>query len=142
MSLFGRMFGGRENYPDLDPNTSAAEKIASIEAHLEKIAKDYKEPLEVVPGRDATYVFIGKPPKKFGVAWIEDGEVKNFQTLAKEQGVQAGVLQSMGEKLRSAYERNIEAERFTAHLDNCDITVTPCTDLMEEVDEIIGDTLH
>ncbi|PLX77507.1 MAG: hypothetical protein C0615_05050 [Desulfuromonas sp.] len=141
MSLFGRMFGGKD-YPDLDPSNPAAEKIANVENQLEKMAKDYKEPLEVVPGDGTTYVFIGKPPKKFGVAWIENEEVKNFQTLAKEMGVETSVLQRMGEQLRSAYEHNQEAERYTAHLSECDITVTPSQDLKQEVDAIISDALH
>lgn len=142
MSLFGRMFGGKDQHPDLDPNTSAAAQIACIEAHLEKLAKDFREPLEVVPGDEATYVFIGKPPKKFGVAWIEEDEVRNFQTLAKEKGVPPAALQKLGEKLRSAYEQNLDADRFTAHVGSCDITVTPCPDLKDQVEEIINTVTH
>jgi hypothetical protein len=37
----------------------------------EKLAGETKDPLEVVPAEDSVYIFVGKPPKKFGIAWIE-----------------------------------------------------------------------
>ena len=82
MSILGKFLGGKQNYPLLDSSTPAARQLESVRPPLEKLADETKDPLEVVPAEDSVYIFVGKPPKKFGIAWIEDGEkIVNFKSF-------------------------------------------------------------
>jgi len=136
MGLFDKLLG-KQDYPDLDPSHPAAGKLENVQQQLETLVKEIPEPLEVVPAEEAAYVFIGKPPKKFGVAWIENGQIHNFQTLVKEKGVQPFTLQGISEKLREAYERHSSEPRFKASVADRDIVVIPSSPLQAEVEQII-----
>jgi hypothetical protein len=88
-------------------------------------------------------VFIGKPPKgRFGVAWIEDGKVMNFQSLAKEKGIATTELQKLGEKFRSAYERSMTTQRFTTTIAGRNVVVTPDPELGKEIEKVITTALN
>ena len=66
MGLLGNLFAPKIDYPSIDPNSAAAQRIAEVESQLEVLAGKVSERLEVVPSEHAAYVFIGKPPSKFG----------------------------------------------------------------------------
>ena len=141
MGFFSR-FSSSNDFPTLGPGNPAAEQLANIQGSLEALIKQIPDKLEVIPDDDSAFVFIGKPPKKFGVAWIEDGEIKNLQTLAKEKGMQPGALQSISEELQAAYEKNQDAERFSTVIAGKTIVVTPCDQLKDAVSNIISKVSH
>ena len=132
----------RESYPALGPGNRAAEQLANIQGCLENLVDEVPDNLEVIPGDDAAYVFIGKPPKKFGVAWIEEGEIKNFQTVVKENGIQPMVLQGVIDQLRATYEKNKDVDRYTTVIHGKTIVVTPCEELEHEVADLIRKISH
>lgn len=142
MSLFGNLFSSKPDYPAIDPASPAASKIEGVKAQLGELAQKIKDPLEVIPADNAAYVFIGKPPKKFGLAWIHEGEISGLPALAKEHGLKPMEVGRLIEKLRHAYERNSEVNRFCATIEDRDIVVTPSTSLETEVREIIDDVVH
>ncbi len=74
MAILGKFFGRKHDYPPLESSTPAAKQLETVRSPLEKLTAETKDPLEVVPAEDSVYIFVGKPPKKFGVAWIEDGD--------------------------------------------------------------------
>ncbi len=141
MGFFSK-FGSQKDYPTLGPGNPAAEQLANIQASLEALVDEIPDKLEVVPADDAAYVFIGKPPKKFGIAWIEEGEVKNLHTVVREKGIQPMVVQGISEELRSAYEKNLDAERYKAVVGGKSIVVTPCAELKDELASIISKVAH
>ena len=141
MGFFGK-FSGQKDYPALGPGSPAAEQLVNIQATLETLVDKIPDKLEIVPASDAAYVFIGKPPKKFGIAWIEDGEIKNLQTVAKEMGIEPATLVGISEDLRSAYEKNLDAERFVTVVGGKSVIVTPCNELKIEVENIINKVVH
>jgi len=132
----------RENYPALGPGNRAAEQLANIQGCLETLVDEVPDNLEVIPGDDAAYVFIGKPPKKFGVAWIEGGEIKNFQTVVKENGVQPMVLQGVIDQLRATYEKNKDVDRYTTVIHGKTVVVTPSEELEHDVANLIDKISH
>ncbi len=96
MGILGKFFGGKHDYPSLDSSTPAAKQLESVRLPLEKLATETKDPLEVVPAEDSVYIFLGKPPKKFGIAWIEDGDkIINFKSLVDEKGLSPDSLQHL-----------------------------------------------
>ena len=135
MGLFGK---SKPKYPELQDDNPLASQLDQISQPLNALIEQVKDPIEVVPDGKQTYVFIGKPPKKFGIAWIEQGEIKNFQLVAKEQGMSPSEMLAYSEKLGSAYEQHQNDERFTAHIGKRDVVVTPSAGLAQKVDQIIG----
>lgn len=95
------------------------------------------DPLEVVTADNQAYVFIGKPPKKFGVAAIEDGEGLSFVAAAKEKGLVPIKIQKLNEQFREAYIHNQDAQRYKANIAGKEVVVTPCAELVQEVSQIM-----
>lgn len=142
MSLFGNLFSSKPDYPAMDPASKAAARIAEIENQLSELAGRVKDPLEVVPTDNAAYVFIGKPPKRFGLAWIHDGEISGLNELVEEHDLKPTEVARVIDQLRDAYERNADVNRFCAHVQDKDVVVTPSARLETEVHEIIDRLVH
>jgi len=142
MSLFGNLFSSKPDYPAIDPASTAAARIAEIKDQLGELAGQVKDPLEVVPASQAAYVFIGKPPKKFGLAWIHDGKINGLNTLVEEHGLKPLEVNKLVDQLRDAYERNADVSRFCTTVENRDVVVTPSAELEKEVHEIITKVVH
>jgi len=131
-------FSKKVSYPELDPSNPAAGQVQEVEEPLKDLMAQVSDPLEVVPSDGQAYVFIGKPPKKFGVATIEEGQVQSFVAAAREKGLDQVRIQKLNEKFRDAYTQNMDAQRYTTSVAGKDVVVTPCAQLAEEVREIIN----
>lgn len=142
MSLFGSLFSSKPDYPAIDPSSTAAARIAQVKPQLGELAGRVKDPLEVIPAEQAAYVFIGKPPKRFGLAWIHDGEIYGLNTLVEEHGLKPLEVEKVVEQLREAYERNADVSRFCATVKDREVVVTPSAKLEQEVHEIIDKVVH
>lgn len=142
MSLFGNLFGSKPDYPDIDPGSPAASRINAVKSQLDELAGQVKDPLEIVPSEHAAYVFIGKPPKKFGLAWIHDGKIIGLNNLVEEHGLKPLEIEKLLDQLREAYERNADVKRFCTTLHDRDVVVTPSAKLEEEVHKIIDKVVH
>lgn len=137
MGLFGSLFSSKPDFPAIDPGSPAAVRVAEVEKQLDELADRVKDRLEVVPAEHAAYVFIGKPPKKFGLAWIHDGKISGLNTLVEEHGLKPLEVEKVVDQLRDAYERNADVSRFCATVHERDVVVTPSAELEKEVHEII-----
>jgi hypothetical protein len=142
MSLFGNLFSSKPDYPAIDPSSTAAMRISEVEAQLGELANRTKDLLEIVPAEHAAYVFIGKPPKSFGLAWIHDGEISGLNTLVEEHGLKPPEMAKVVEQLRDAYERNADVSRFCTKVQDRDVVVTPSAKLEHEVHDIIDKVVH
>jgi len=142
MSLFGNLFSSKPDYPAIDPSSTAALRIAEVKNQLGELAGQVKDPLEVVPAEHAAYVFIGKPPKRFGLAWIHDGKISGLNTLVEEHGLKPLEVERLLDQLRGAYERNADVSRFCTTVQDRDVVVTPSARLEKEVHEIIDQVVH
>ena len=138
MGFLDKILGGRKSeYPLLDPGSPAAKKVQQVMGELASIAKQVRDPLEVVPGKEKTFVFIGNPPKQFGIFWIKDGQVENFKKLANEKQITAEKFQVVSEELREAYKQNVPAEKFSMTIADRKITVLPSDSLNTMVGNIV-----
>jgi hypothetical protein len=131
-------FSKKLNYPELDADNPASELLHGFDGPLQDLMGQVSDPLEVVPADDHAYVFIGKPPKKFGVAMIEDGSVQSFVAAAKEKGLDPARIQMLNEQLRDAYMHNLDAQRYKTSVAGKEVVVTPCMQLDQEVKEILS----
>ncbi len=131
-------FSKKLNYPELDSDNPAADQIHEFDGPLQELMGQVSDTLEVVPADDHAYVFIGKPPKKFGVAMIEDGSVQSFIAAAKEKGLDQAKIQMLNEQLRDAYMHSMDAQRYKTSVAGKDVVVTPSLQLDQEVKQIMS----
>ncbi len=131
-------FSKKLNYPELDSDNPVADQLHEFDGPLQDLMGQISDTLEVVPADDHAYVFIGKPPKKFGVAMIEDGAVQSFIAAAKEKGLDQAKIQMLNEKLRDAYMHNMDAQRYKTRVAGKEVVVTPCLQLDQEVRQIMS----
>jgi hypothetical protein len=131
-------FSKKLNYPELDSDSPVADQVHEFDGPLQELMGQVSDTLEVVPADDHAYVFIGKPPKKFGVAMIEDGAVQSFIAAAKEKGLDQAKIQMLNEQLREAYMHNQDAQRYKIRVAGKEVVVTPCLQLDQEVKQIMS----
>lgn len=128
-------FSKKVNYPELAEDTQAAKQIQAIEGSLKELIGQISDPLEIVPAEGHAFVFIGKPPKRFGMALIDDG-VHSLGAAAREHGIDQLQLQKINEQLRNAYLHCQDAPRYTTSVNGKAVVVTPSPQLAQEVGEI------
>ena len=142
MGILEKLFGGKNDYPSLDLSTPVAKTLESVRPPLEKLAEETKDPLEVVPAEDSVFVFIGKPPKNFGVAWIEDGnKIVNLKSLVEEKGLTPTRLEQLSKKLRQAYVAHQDKPRYMAKISDRDIVVISSASLLDNLKGVVEQTI-
>ena len=134
MGFLSQIFSKKPDYPPLAASEPAAGRIEEMKEPLERLADEIPGALEIVPAEDAAYAFIGKPPKKFGVAWVDsDGKIHNFKTLVDEKGLSVVTLEKLSDELKAAYVRGEKEGRFSARIGERDVVVTPSRSLATDV---------
>ena len=144
MGMFDKLFGSTTpDYPELSPDDPAAGYLDSMrQPSLEKFVSEVSDPIEIVPATDTAYFFIGKPPKKFGVAWIGDqGEISNFKSLVEEKGLSPISLEMLSNKLKEVYIQHQQEPRYSKTVLDKKIVVTPSETLREDVKKVVEETI-
>lgn len=141
MGLLDKLFGQSEpDYPELEADSEAAKLIDRFRDPLGKIADEFAgERMELVPSESGGYVFIGKPPKQFALAWIEGGEVHHFKSLVDEGNLSPMLLEKLVDKLTEAYKGSKDAPRHQTTLGEHAIIVVHDTTLEGEVRGLIDE---
>lgn len=137
MGMFDKLLGRGVDHPPLGDSHPVTAKLQEHQTPLQSLAKDLSDPLELVPAERAIYVFIGKPPKKFGLAKIVGGEVKSLQALLNERKLGVDSIHAVMQSLQSAYEQSQSVERYSTTIANRAVVVTPSAELGRKVDEIM-----
>lgn len=137
MGFFDKIFGSGQRHSPLDPDNPLSKHLDDIRGPLEDLAGQVKDSLEVVPSDKATYVFIGKPPKQFGIAWVQDGKVFNLKTIADQKGLPASAIEKTSNELSKAYKLSKEDTRYETRVGECSCLVTSSEKLGHDVDNII-----
>lgn len=137
MGLFSR----KPSYPQLAPDTPAAQQVHAVETALKELLGQISDPLEIVPAEGHAFVFIGKPPKRFGMAMI-DNSVHSFVSSAQDHGLDQNEMQKINERLRDAYIDCQDAERYSTSVNGKTVVVTPSPQLARKVEEITDAVYH
>ena len=143
MGILGKFFGAKYDYPPLDSSAPAAKQLESVLSPIEKLAEKTNDPLEIVPAEDTVYIFVGKPPKKFGILWIEEGDkIINFKSLADEKGLSPDSLLQLSDELKNAYIAHQDEPRYITQISDREVVVIPSTSLLNSlkgvVDQAVG----
>jgi hypothetical protein len=142
MGIFDKLFGGSKEYPPLPEDNEAQARIKEVKAQLEELAGRVPDPIEVVPAEKEAFVFLGKPPKRFGIAWIHEGKVSSLKELAEENKLSQIEVGKLINKLGQAYEHAGEVPRYSAAIGGKRAVVIPSDGLAQEVRELIRSVVH
>jgi hypothetical protein len=139
MGILGKFFGAKHDYPPLDSSTPAAKQLESVLSPLERLAEKTNDPLEIVPAEDSAYIFVGKPPKKFGILWIEEGDkIVNFKSLADEKGLSPNSLLQLSDELKKAYIAHQDEPRYVTQVSDREVVVIPSTSLLNNLEGVVA----
>ena len=142
MGLLDKFFGGKVDYPPLPAGNEALAQLDEMKAPLEELAHKVHDHLEVVPAEHEAFVFLGKPPKNFGVAWIHDGQVTGLKEFAEEHHLTQVEVGKMIVRLGEAYQHASETPRYSAEFGGKQMVVIPSQGLEQEMHQIMANTLH
>ena len=142
MAILGKIFGSKHDYPPLDSSTPAAKQLETVRSSLEKLADETKDPLEVVPAEDSAYIFVGKPPKKFGIAWIEGGDkIVNLKSVVDEKGISPDNVNQLSDELRKAYIAYQDKPRYVTEISDREVVVIPSNSLLNNLKNVVEQTV-
>ena len=142
MGMFDKLFGSTPDYPELSQDDPAAGYLDSMRQPVEKFVSEISDQIEVVPASDTAYFFIGKPPKKFGIAWIgENGEIVNFRSLVEEKGLSMISLEKLSDRLKEVYIQHQQEPRYSKTILDKKIVVTPSETLREDLKRVVNETV-
>ena len=142
MGMFDRIFGSKKDYPPLPHDNEIYAKLDQVKGPLEDLAHRVSDHLEVVPAEKEAFVFLGKPPKNFGIAWIHDGKVSGLKELVEDNKLPQPAVVKMIDKLGQAYVHASETPRFSTELGGKQAVVIASDGLANEVRQIIVSTIH
>ncbi|MBA4372157.1 MAG: hypothetical protein C0402_04785 [Thermodesulfovibrio sp.] len=128
MGFFGKLFGAKEEIlPALDPVSPAAQNIKKFHSQFEALANKVDDRYEVVPSSNILYVFLGKPPGMFGIAWFVEGDATehNLKTLMAKKGLSVRKIDNVMGKLRTAYTESAGEARFSVEIAGKKAVVAP-----------------
>jgi len=142
MVILGKFLSAKLDYPSLDSSTLAAKQLEFVLSPLEKLAEKINDPLEIVPAEDSAYIFVGKPPKKFGILWIEDGDkIVNLKSLADEKGLSPNSLLQLSDELKKAYIAHQDEPRYVTQISDREVVVIPSTSLLNNLEGVVAQTV-
>ena len=142
MGLLDKFFGGKVDYPPLPAGNEALAQLDEMKAPLEELAHKVHDHLEVVPAEHEAFVFLGKPPKNFGIAWIHDGKVTGLKEFAEEHHLTQVEVGKMIVRLGEAYQHASETPRYSAEFGGKQMVVIPSKLLENDMHQIMANTLH
>ncbi|MBU2600909.1 MAG: hypothetical protein KKA32_01895 [Actinobacteria bacterium] len=139
MGLLSGILGKKqEEHPPLDPASAAATRLSSQTDTLADLLKRANDRLEAIPTDHGLYVYVGKPPKEFGVVWYKDGEEHSFMSVMKEKGLSGDQVQDLSDALRDVYTAHIDEPRYSYPVGDKKVVVTPSEALAVDLEGVIG----
>lgn len=141
MGLFGKLFGKEKELPQLDAASPAAARLNNLASVLEPFVTKVHDKMDMVPAENTVYVYIGKPPGMFGIAWFENGQEVNLKTFSASKGLKQKQQQLLYGRLGEAYEEFSAAPRYEATIAGKKVSVTPSEELAKKIAQIIHEAL-
>lgn len=137
MGFLDRIFGGSTpQHPALDPASPVAARLTPFTSQLEKISAATRDGIEAAPQRDALFVFVGHPPKGFGVVRYRAQGEDNLIQLMRAANLSMVQVQEISDQARSAYVAHQGAPRFTHRVGRRSITAIDRETLGSKLDAV------
>jgi hypothetical protein len=139
MGFLDGVLGKKESLPALDPTSPAAQILERHEQSLQDLAKRARARMEAIPTDECLYVYVGKPPKTFGVVWYREGEEHNFVTFMKQHGLTPARVEQLSDELRDLYAAHSSEARYSFQVGGADLVVTPVPSLAQKIEQVIAE---
>ena len=127
----------KAKYPVLAEDTAAARAIAA-NPEFEAFVKGANDKMEVVPGAETLYFYVGNPPKAFGLVWFEDGARLDVRSLLGSGSLAPEPAATLTRRIREIYETYGEAGRFEHRVSGHRLTVTASDEMYRELREAVA----
>ena len=138
MGFLGKLLGTEKpKHPPLDPASPGAARLAKSAAVLEAFVKKVHGAIEIIPGEQAIYVYIGSPPETFGVVWFEGAEEHNFKRLMKDKGLNDRQMKTISGHLGEAWTRHKAEPRFDHVIGGKTVVVVGSPAMEQDLQKII-----
>ena len=138
MGILNKLFQTKKSFPEVEQSSPQARRIERMQEPLSKLVAETPDDIEVLPSENRAFAFIGKPPKRFGVAWVDkEGEIVNFKRLAEQKGFTADQLEKLSLSLRDIYINHKSEPRYFTTIKDRKVVVTPSEPLLDEVKNVI-----
>ncbi|MBF0290045.1 MAG: hypothetical protein HQM14_19685 [SAR324 cluster bacterium] len=142
MFFLESLFRNKKGYPPLDFNSTAIQQLDKFQEPLGKICLQTSDPVELVPTDETCYIFLGNPPRRFAMTWIDkDNSIHKFKSLAKDKGVSQAKFERLAETIGEAYRQSKGEARFSLDFDNKTITVTVSQSLADHLKQVINEAI-
>lgn len=142
MGLFDMFLGSKTDYPPRPGGHEALPKLDEIKAPQEELARKVSDHMEVVPAGHEAFVFLGKPPKKLGIAWIRDGKTVGLKEFAEEHRLSQLEVGKLIVRLGETYGHASETPRYSVEFGGKLMVVIPSKRLEQELHQIMANTVH
>jgi len=123
MGLFGGMFGPK--HPELDPQSGATRQIADQGQTFASFVSSANDRMEAVPGDGSLFVFVGKPPKAFGLVWFDGEGRHDVRSMMENKAMTRDSASQLVHDLPTIYARYSAEERFVHKVGSKSVIVTP-----------------
>lgn len=140
--MFDRLFGHKPDYPPLPADSPDRAQLEAVRAPLDDLAHRVSDPLEVVAADNEAFVFLGKPPKRFGVAWLHDDKVVSVNEMVAAGHLSQAEAGKMISQIGDAYEAAGKAPRYVTEFGGRQVVVISSDDLEHRVHDIVETTTH
>lgn len=135
MGLFNGMFGPK--HPDLDSQSDAASQIANQGHELEAFVSAANDRMEAIPGEGPLYVFVGKPPKAFGLVWFDGDGRHDVRSMMESNAMTRDAASQLVQELPVMYSRYSEEGRFAHKIGSKSVVVTPSAAFYAELQQAV-----
>lgn len=142
MGFLDKIFGSKPSYPPLPAGDVAMSQLDEVRAPLETLAHKVSDHLEVVPAAHEAFVFLGKPPEAFGLAWIHDGQITGLKEFVKAHHLKEAEVERLLAQLGEAYQHASQTPRYSAEIGGKQMVVIPSSTLEQEMHQIMANTMH
>ena len=138
MGFLNKLRGKADDLPVLDPDIPEHGIMEGFRKHVKVLLENVEDSIEVLPYNDKAYVFIGKPPKKFGFMWIDDKYINNLKGVVKEKGLSTADLGRISEDIRNVYLNNSDMiKKYSWNVDNAQVVAISSDSLGKGLQTIV-----
>jgi hypothetical protein len=135
MGILDGLFGPK--HPPLPETDPAVLRLGDAGEEFESFVAKANDKLEVVTGEGPIYLFVGKPPKAFGVVWFDNGERHDVRSMMDSGTLTPQVAGQLARDFGDIYVSHSTDDRYSYAIAGHAVTVTPSPELHNELSQAV-----
>ncbi len=135
MGFLDGMFGPK--HPPLAEDHPAVARLSEHGEVFGTFVAKANDTIEAIPGDGPLYVFVGKPPKAFGMVWFDGGQQFDVRSQVEQGAMTRESAAALVDALGRIYASRATEERFAHKVGGHAMTVTPSATLYAEVHQAV-----